>query len=298
MCAGSELKPASFAVVPSGERFENAGRGDKPRRMAGPGSLLLRYPLLQRVAQAWRSWWLQRPHKSQLVSFPVIAGRQCKRIVFRDSFLAARVEATFEQFGPSDCLPRLLQRYENEIWVEFVDGEPVEGDPRTAAEVGDFFRTVHSRNARLVPIAETVFLDRARSDALGLAYLGVIRASEADQLSALAQRLAPERLWVGFDYLDPVLKNFVRRPDGRLVAVDVEALRFDEMIGTGLAKCCTRWLLDRGRVLAQADQAVPGLSRYFSFVELCFLLRWTKRSFVQGKQRSVDPDRLRRLLAV
>ena len=111
--------------------------------------------------------------------------------------------------------------------------------------------------------------------------------------------LAPASLWVGHDCTDTILKNFVRTPEGRIRAVDVESLGADQLLGSGAAKACLRWLgPERERFLARLRTAgVPDFFAYLPFVELCFLAFWTKSSFLEGKSRFVDPSLFERFRA-
>jgi len=57
--------------------------------------------------------------------FVTINGHRFKRLILHDSYLAAGIERNLEAFGESAYFPRLVARHENEIWVEFVEGEPL-----------------------------------------------------------------------------------------------------------------------------------------------------------------------------
>ena len=113
-------------------------------------------------------------------------------------------------------------------------------------------------------------------------------------LSATAQRIAPATVAVGFEYTDPVLKNFVR-PDagGPLCAVDVECLVENRPLGLGIAKASVYWLAppQRERLLASFDASLPQLRAQLPYVELCFLARWTKTKFLTGKRKHAHGQR-------
>ena len=109
--------------------------------------------------------------------------------------------------------PRLITTYEHEVWVEFVEGERIHGiDEQLVRAVAEFYGDVYAREASLVPLVETPFDARLRSDLRFLHEVEVIDDAAYRDLSAAAERLAPERVWVGFDYTDAVLKNFIVRP--------------------------------------------------------------------------------------
>lgn len=251
----------------------------------------------------WAKFRGTRPAKSQWLEFTSINGRPCKRVVLRDSYLAGLIEESFDRFGPSPLFSRVLLRFENEVWVEFVEGTRLEPpvSHATFEHLVEFFVAVHSQRPRRVRTDETIFATRMRQDIELLAHLGVIDGHAAADLRTTADRITPESLWLGFDYLDPVLKNFIyRKDDGRLIAIDVESLRDDQLIGFGLAKACVKWLHDerRDEMITRVDAALPGFADAFAFVELAFLARWTKRVFIEGKMRSVDPTLLERFRGV
>ena len=87
------------------------------------------------------------------------------------------------------------------------------------------------------------------------------------------------------------VKNFLLDPTGRLMAVDVESLGADQLIGSGAAKACARWIgAQRAPFLASLRSAgAPDFQSYWPFVELSFLAFWTKASFLEGKRRWVEP---------
>ena len=112
-------------------------------------------------------------------------------------------------------------------------------------------------------------------------------------LDAVANRMTPKTLWMGFDYSDPVLKNFVILKDsGKVCAIDVEGLADNQLLGMGIAKACLRWL-DPYRDLFFEHLGrphVPDFRKDFPFIELCFLAKWTKRAFFEQKLKIIDPN--------
>lgn len=248
--------------------------------------------MLTRLGYWWRS-----PHlgKSQRRSFVRIGRGHYKRLRYADALLATQIEHNLVAFGASPHLPQLVARHENELWVRFVDGERV-AEPRAEpalALFAAFFAHLYARAPSKVPLAETGLPYRVRSD---LAFLGetrVLASGDAERLIAVAERLAPDALWLGFDYVDPVLKNFVRTADDTLVAVDVESLHQRRPLGTGLAHAAIHWLGEDLETLATAIAArgAPDFVSTLPYVRLCVLAGWTKRKLLQGKTRFIDPGR-------
>ena len=109
-----------------------------------------------------------------------------------------------------------------------------------------------------------------------------------------AQGVTPESVWVGYEYTDAVLKNFiVAADDGRTCAIDVESLVGGELIGMGYAKASQFWLGDhRSDFLDHlSSHQGPDFRPYLPFVELYFLTQWMQRAFVEQKWRFVDAAR-------
>ena len=239
-----------------------------------------------------------RLQKSQSVYFVTINGNRFKRIVLRDSHLASEIERNLESFGSSDHFPTLVARYEHEIWVEYIEGTRVEtSDENVIGQLADLYAEVYARASRTVPIAEAPFLPRLRRDLRFLERVGVLSRGVGRNLEAAAERLAPDSVWVGFDYTDPVLKNFViASDDGRLCAIDVESLLPDQLIGTGFAKACARWMEPQRKAFLERlmRPSVPDFSAYTPFVELVFVAAYTKLMFLEKKWRNVDPARFER----
>lgn len=265
-----------------------------------------RISVRQRRADPWlrrlRSWTSRlggtRLQKSQKVYLVTIEGRRFKRLVQPDSYAAARIADTLARFGDTDRIPGLASEYEREVWVDFIDGHaPGPVDEKLARRVADFFAELHAREPRLLPAAETPFPARLQRNLRFLGGVGVFDATLQAELEQAAHRLEPEQLWVGFDYTDAVLKNFIAAADdGRICAIDVESIAADELIGVGFAKAAERWLgPHRDAFLDQLMRSsVPDFRPYLPFVELCFLAHWTQRAFMERKWRFVDAARFQR----
>jgi hypothetical protein len=246
------------------------------------------HPLSRRVRDALR---LGRPPRSQRVYAVEVGGHRYKRVVLPDAHHAAAIAARLRRFGPEGIYPALILERERELWVEFIEGTPLAGpDPDAALGVARVLGALQRREPRLVPLVQTSFLHDLQVDLRFLGEVGVLPAAAVRSLRERAERLAPERVWVGYDCTDAIAKNFVRTPEGEVRAVDVESLGADQLIGVGPAKACLRWLSgERERFLAALRAAgAPGFGAYFEFVELAFLAFWTKSSLLEGKRRFVD----------
>lgn len=238
--------------------------------------------------------------KSQDLRFVTINGHRFKRLILRDSYMAEKIEENLGNFGPSDFFPPLVTRFENEVWVEFLDGTGVDIiDEMRISQFAAFYHSVYARRPQQLDLDQTTFADRLRQDLRFLNQVGVLSGSSHRDLLSVAQHIAPDRVWVGFDYVDPVLKNFIERSDGRgLCAIDVESLVDRQLIGTGVAKACVHWLEPNRAEFCReiANLSPPDFLAYFGFVELCLIARWSKTKFLTRKFKFVDPRLFDRFL--
>ena len=184
--------------------------------------------------------------------------------------------------------------------MEFIDGRRVERvDDALIDALAGLFCVLMRRAPRRVPLCDTPWLANLELDLAFLARVGVLGAAQAQRLGAVARERAPAEVWVGYDCIDAILKNFVWADGGGLRAVDVESLGADVLLGTGAAKASLRWLgARRGDFLARLSElGAPDFMPYFDFVELAFRAFWQKSSFLEKKRRFVDPGIFARFLA-
>jgi len=241
-----------------------------------------------------------RPPRTQRVFLVEVNGRRFKRVVFPDSLLAREAATHLTTFGPDRIYPTLVYARENELWVEFVEGqllseiEPI-GDAGLRG-VADVVATLYTHAPRLVPVEETSTVHVLETDLEFLRDVGVVEAKRHGELMRFVEENTPKQVWIGHDCIDVIRKNFVLEPSGRVRMIDVESLVSDHLMGWGVAKACVRWLGEsRGSFLELlAQRGVPDFQAYFPYVELCFVAYFLKNSFLEGKQRFVDPGLLDR----
>lgn len=254
------------------------------------------YPLRRRLRFLASRLYGTRLQKSQRLTFVDFHGCRYKRIILRDSHLAAGIEQALEAFGRSPHLPPLAVRHEHELWVEYVPGRPFDpASPGDLDALADCFAAIHGRAPRLVALEDTAFPYRVWSDLRFLHRVGVLTAAQHRALSSAVTARAPAQVWVGYDCNDPVSKNFIiRADDGSACVVDVESLDPASLIGWGVAKARARWLGERtpAFLAALSERGAPDVGCYFPYVELCFLARWTKMGFLERKWKYVEPSRL------
>lgn len=233
-----------------------------------------------------------RLQKAKGIHFVTVNGHRFKRLLLCDSFLAAEIEQHLEDFRDSGYFPPLVARYEHEIWLEYVEGVPVRSvNEDFVLKVAEFYATMYGKSPILVNAAQSPFPSRLIQDLLFLHQIGVLTQASYHDLQVSVPDLIPEQVWVGYDYTDPVLKNFILRPEtGRICVVDVDGLAENQLLGTGVAKACVRWLGPFRSLFFSTlgKQGVPDIQTYFSFVELCFLAKWMKRAFLEHDWKVID----------
>lgn len=247
-------------------------------------------------------WWLQRWRgvfaKRQQVYFVRLGGKRFKRVVFGDSAQAAEVQAALDAFAGHGRFPPLVHRHENELLLAFVEGRSFDPEDSTdRARLARFLAELWRRAPVEIARSDLPYDARLQVDLDVLVTAGVLTVERARALATRAETVAPDRLLLGYDYVDPVAKNFViagSAPSGsdgaRLVAIDIESLRADQPLGAGLAQASLRWLAP-GDVPVMASQVTesggPDIDAQLDYVRLITTVAWTKRKLLQGKTRFI-----------
>jgi len=249
------------------------------------------HSLARRLLYRCRSMLEGGIHKTQQVYFVERAGKRFKRVVFADSHLAEQVARCLRAAPVADLMPRLVLSHEREIWVEYVEGRPIDVRNRPerdqlAAFYARLYRTGEPASADLQSQLQVA----VETDLWFLGEVGVLSAARVSQLLALSRQLAPLELLLGFDYVDPVAKNFLIA-DSRLRVIDVESLQEEQPLGTGLAKAAVHWAEVDGSAFREQvfAECAPAIRSQYPYVQLCFLAAWTKRKLLSGKRRYVRP---------
>ncbi|MGB5055610.1 MAG: hypothetical protein WBO24_14565 [Nitrospirales bacterium] len=243
-----------------------------------------------------------RLQKDKSLRFVTINGHQFKRLVFCDSYLAVEIERNLECFRSAGIFPNIVIRYEREIWVEFVEGQLIRGiDEPLVEQMANFYSRLYSESPRLVETNKTIFPHRLDRDLTFLNQVGILSDGLVGEIRKSVDALQPKHCWIGFDYTDPVKKNFLFNSKTQLLcAVDVEGLVNEHLIGMGAAKALVRWLnpFKQEFLGLLATKGVPDVQSYYGFIELCFLAQWMKRAFFERDWKAIKPgyfDEYRRL---
>ncbi len=260
-----------------------------------------RFSIRQRSPFWWKrlSYWMSRLggtrlQKAKSLHFVTINGQQFKRMVLCDSSLACEIERNLECFRGSGIFPNVVIRYEREIWVDFVEGHSIkEINAPLVEKIAHFYSCLYTEAPRLVETDKTIYPDRLDRDLHFLNQVGILSYDLLGEIRKSADFLRPKHCWIGFDYTDPVRKNFVLNPKTQLLcAVDVEGLVNEHLIGMGAAKALVRWLnpFKDEFLRLLVIKGVPDLQVYYGFVELCFLAQWMKRAFFERDWKAIKPD--------
>ncbi len=239
-----------------------------------------------------------RLQKAKGIHFIEVNGHRFKRLLLCDSFLATEIEQYLEAFNGSGHFPPLVGRYEHEIWLDYVEGVPVSTiDESFVKKIAEFYATVYGKHPVLLEIQQSPFPARVLQDLCFLHQVNVLSQDCYRDLQMAAQHLMPEKVWVGYEYTDPVLKNFILREDNKQICVvDVDGLAGKQLMGIGVAKACVRWLGPYRDLffLELTHHGAPDFQKYFSFVELCFLAKWMKRAFLEHDWKVIDSNHFER----
>lgn len=251
------------------------------------------YTLTRRAGVLLRRHVLNRFVREKNVRLITMNGRRFKRVTLPDSAVAARVARNFEPFRHLGIFPRIIAVDDRELLVEFVEGRSLPNAPPDASLIDafvDFFTTLYGVGRRKVDLVESGFAHELRVDLDFLRDVGVLGASVRERLATTLDRVAPREVWVGYDYMDPLFKNFVLDAGGRLIAIDVEDVHADELLGSGVAKALVREMGDCRDALLEglARRADLDLRPAMSFIELRFIAGWTKRAYLKGRYKLVD----------
>lgn len=229
-------------------------------------------------------WFNPAKRRRQRVRFVRVNGRDFKRVICADRPRASAIAGTLEAFGPSPHLPRLIWTCEREVWVTRVPGRPfAASDGSALSRIHELYATFYGHRAYRMPVGETPFPQRLHRDLRVLYEIGAIDPDAFDRLAAWADALTPSEVWLGFDYMDARLENFVWSTAGPAVGIDVENVTADTLLGCGLASARMHWADSNGpalgAILSRAELA--HVAPAFPFAELAYRAQTVKRRLLK-----------------
>jgi hypothetical protein len=252
------------------------------------------HSLGRRLGVQLRRHWLGRflPHKR--VRLVEIGGARFKRVTLPDAWSAAQLARSLERFREQALFPALYTQTGSELLLEYVQGRPLPEplDEAACDQLAGFFAALYGQSRQAVETRAAGCLDALRRDLGFLGQVGVLNGAAVADLKRAAEALAPPQVHLGYDYLDPIARNFLITPAGRLVAVDVEELMPGQLLGSGVAKAVLRTPgARRDRLLAGIRTGIGlDLAPVMPFVELAFLAAWTQRALLKGRSQLVQPE--------
>jgi hypothetical protein len=252
------------------------------------------YTLSRRADLLLRRFGLNRFVRGKRVRLIRLNGQRYKRLTLPDSYVAQAVAANLDRFREHRIFPRVITVMDQELVLEFVEGTPLPEPitPPIVDQLVRFFSILYDEDRRAVKLAETAFERELRDDLDFLANVSVLSHPARADLHASVDRIAPNEVWVGYDFMDALRKNFVLTDDGRFVAIDVEDLLADQLIGGGMTKAVVRMATNQRERLLDGLAARTGLDLRpaMPFIELHFLARWTKQVFLKGSAKLISPE--------
>lgn len=276
---------------------------------------------LEPRAARWRRRWRrlsptrgatwQKTHRNSVVTF---AGVRVRRLQLAPGESAARIEADLRRAWRAGVAPEPLLRDGNEVWMEYIEGEPVDADdPALISDLAGLYTSLWASGAVEECPRRGGWVDGVHRDLAWLEKVAVLEPALVTALQGRAEHIAPAHLWRGLEYVDLRPANLIRS-DGLLKIIDVESFSTDFPLGAGIAKAAYRaergprpgrrrrregrWLAGREAELieALAKCGAPDLRESMPFVRLCMLAWWQKRCVLRGKWKQVDPALFRALL--
>jgi hypothetical protein len=237
--------------------------------------------------------------KTHEVHFVRVDGTLLKRIRFETEDEAVGVESSLLSLGQSAHVPAIVRRDGRELWLEYIDGPPL--DPRKHDGLPlllGFYSSLYAGAGRSCSVDASPYPARLKDDLLWLESSGMLPASATASLARRAAAVEPRQVLLGVDFIDPVPKNFVIRGE-RLFGIDVEALKPDTLLGTGPAKALLRWLDSTSDEMTSRLHlgGSPDLAAQFDYAELCFRCSYARQKVLQRKAHLAPPSMFDRYLS-
>lgn len=255
-------------------------------------------PWWRRLHHAWQALTGHERFKSNATSFVEFGGQRYKQVRFPDTAEARRVEQILRQTRTLGLFPDFVFRLESTLWVRFVPGVPLDtGKPDHVSGIGAFFAGLYRHRTQRVDTATTDLHQRLFDNLRVLEEVGGLSGEKVRALTALAEKIRPERVWMGLEYIDPLRKNFVLAAHG-VVGIDIEAIQDKQLLGIGLAKARVRWLDQPAAEILEslAARGGPDLKDQYDYAHLYFLAHYGVQNLFRGKPGRLGPEAFEALL--
>lgn len=252
------------------------------------------YGIAKRLRRSLLSIFSRWHRKGYDVRYVYINKKQYKKIIFRTEAMANRVHADLKAFGPSRHFPAVVGKQWSTIWVEFVKGSTIRKvDENSLPLLADLYAAIYRRHSRLVVLRETLAWHDFYRDLGFLNEIKILNDQPYRELIDHSHEIIPERVWVGFDYRDPITANLVlRKNEDAICAIDIKNIYSETLIGRGIAKARSRWLSDAlaGSFFEQlTSKGAPDFRGYLPFLEMLHQVTRAKSMVLEGQIKSLQP---------
>jgi len=256
-------------------------------------------PAWRRLHHAWQRLVGHERYKSNAVHFVHFGSERYKQVDFPSVLEARRVEGILRATQGTQLFPTFVHRLESTLWVRFVAGNTVDADnPAHLDGVHEFFAGLYRHDPVRVALTDTDLHQRLLIHIETLAEVQWIDADRARRLATLAERLKPESVWLGLEYVDALKKNLVFGAAG-VVGIDVEAAWDGQLLGIGLAKARMRWLNAPATPILErlAALGAPDLAEQYAYAHLTFLAQYGVQNLFRSKPGQVPMSAVDAVLA-
>lgn len=232
--------------------------------------------------------------KNMTSSFVFIGDQQYKRLKFKDTYTSENTNRILEKLHKHRFFPKVLIQHENELWLEYIEGVLLSTvNDAICEELADLYYTLHVTSPKQT--SSERFVNQIEVNLNFLYKMEIISHKEHQKLRELLSKNTPEKVWTGLDYVDAIQSNFLTNKSiDTLYAIDVDSIRDDSLLGTGLIKANTIWLDDihlKKIITSLKAKNSPDFFLYILFIQLHFRSKWLKSLFLRNKQRRLKKNR-------
>lgn len=246
------------------------------------------YGFAQRLRRWLASVFSSRFLKNQQAYELLLNGHRYKRLRVPDSYIATQLERNLSVFQDTGIFPQLVRTEGNELLLEFIEGESIEkADQQVAERISSVFAAIYKAKPRWVRTMDIDTTRRTQTNLQFLSNVGVLDHDTGLKLEKILSDSVPSHVWQGYDYTDAYLKNLIRSHDGKIRIIDVESIRHDYLLGSGIVKILSTWAGPHREIVFSTlrEQCAPDFTEYLTYVELCFLLNWVAQAYLHGKKK-------------
>ena len=245
------------------------------------------YSLLRRIYNKIHIKTATLPKRMDL-SFVTLNDQTYKRIKFIDNQTPKQFKDILNKFTQKNHFPGVFHHYENELWVEYIEGDLLDVDNMNdmiCKQFAQLYSDLYKEDAILVD--SQPYEDEIKNNLEFLEKMNIITFEDHQKLCLLLTSITPPQIWQGLDYTDALAKNFLlASEDKKLMAIDIESLQTNTLLGCGLAKALARWMPEShfNQIMEYIQsQNVPTFYEHMDFSHLYFRTKWLKTLLLRNK---------------